>query len=274
MASVEKFIYSLDNVYDLFTSVNKLNKVLEKPLENAGTLEFSPGENGIEIKLRDLSFGFPTSPKILHNISAHIPARTKVCVVGTEGAGKSLLLRMLTGAYNDYTGSVLLNDVPINNYHQRSLHQHTGIMFNDQDIFHGTVLNNITLRNTDISLQDITKLASITQFDQNLLYMKEGYNTVLDVAGKRLSKSTIQKILLMRALIHKPHLLLLENPWSALNKENTESIQQYILNELPHTTVLVAANDTAFASKCDQVIIMDHGTIKAMGNTSELLEYI
>jgi ABC-type bacteriocin/lantibiotic exporter with double-glycine peptidase domain len=274
MASVEKFIFSLDVVYDLFTSVDKLNKVLDKPLENTGTIQFSPAENGVEIKLTDLSFGFPANPKILHNISAHIPAGNKVCIIGSEGAGKGLLLRMLTGAYNDYTGFVLLNNIPINNYNQRSLSQHTGIVLSDQDIFHGSVLNNITLGNTAISLQDVTRLASITRFDQYISHLKDGYNTVLDVAGKRLSKSTMQKILIMRALVHKPGLLLLENPWSALNAENKEGIQQHILKELPHTTVLVAANDTAFAKKCDQVIIMEHGTIRAMGKTNEVLEFL
>jgi ABC-type bacteriocin/lantibiotic exporter with double-glycine peptidase domain len=274
MASVEKFIFSLDVVYDLFTSVDKLNKVLEKPLENAGTIEFTPAEKGVDVKLKDLSFGFDANTKILHNITAHISAGNKVCIMGSEGAGKSLLLRMLTGAYNDFTGSVLLNNVPINNYNQRSLHQQTGIIFNEQDIFQGTVLNNITLGNTAVSLQDVTRLASITQFDQYIAYLNDGYNTVLDVAGNRLSKSTIQKILIMRALIHKPGLLLLENPWSALNTENKESVQQHILNELPNTTVLVATNDKAFARKCDQVIIMEQGTIRAMGNTNDVLEFL
>jgi ABC-type bacteriocin/lantibiotic exporter with double-glycine peptidase domain len=181
---------------------------------------------------------------------------------------------MLTGAYSDYTGSVLLNDIPINNYNQRSLHQYTGIILNDQDIFQGTVLNNITLGNPDIALHDLTRLASVTGFDEYIPKLKEGYNTVLDVAGKRLSKSVIQKILIMRALIHKPGLLLLENPWNALNNENKESIERYILNELPNTTVLVAANDTSFAQKCNQIIIMQHGTIRAMGKTSEVLNQL
>jgi ABC-type bacteriocin/lantibiotic exporter with double-glycine peptidase domain len=274
MASVEKFVFSLDVVYDLLTSVDKLNKVLEKPLENPGDIQFSPGGNGVEIRLRDLSFGFNAAPQILHNITAHIPAGSKVCIIGSEGAGKSLLLRMLTGAYNDFTGSVLLNDVPINNYNPRSLHQHMGIVLNDQDIFQGSLLNNITLGDAAISLQDVTKLAAITHFDQYISHLNDGYNTVLDVAGKRLSKSAIQKILIMRALVHRPGLLLLENPWSALNMENKESIQQHILNDLSNTTVIVATNDTAFAKKCDQVIILEHGTIRAMGKTNEVIEFL
>jgi ABC-type bacteriocin/lantibiotic exporter with double-glycine peptidase domain len=69
-------------------------------------------------------------------------------------------------------------------------------------------------------------------------------------------------------------LLLLENPWSALNNENKESIQQHILMELPNTTVIVATNDTTFAKKCDQVIILEHGTIRAMGRTNEVIDIL
>ena len=229
-----------------------------------------PGTTAATIK-RDYT---GENTRILHNISAYIPAGNKVCIIGSEGAGKSLLLRVLTGAYHDFTGSVLLNNIPINNYHQRSLHQHTGIVLNDQDIFHGTVLDNITLGNTSIPLNEVTRLAAITQFDQYISHLDDGYNTVLDVAGKRLSKSTIQKILIMRALVHKPSLLLLENPWSALNTENKEGIQQYILNEIPGTTIIVAVNDSSFARKCDQVIIMENGTIRAMGKTNDVLELL
>lgn len=274
MTSVEKFIFSLDVVYDLFTSVDKLNKVIEKPLEKDGTIIFTPPAGGVEIRIKELGFGFSPDTKILHNISAHISAGNKVCIFGDEGAGKSLLLRMLSGAYTDFSGSILLNDIPINNYTKRSLHQHTGIILNDQDIFHGSVLNNITLGNTEISLQEVTKLAAVTQFDEYIANLSDGYNAMLDVGGKRLSKSTVQKILLMRALLHKPGLLILENPWSALNPANRESVQQYILNELPNTTVLVAANDPSFAQKCNQVIIMKQGTISKIGAPKEVLEYI
>ncbi|MDB5250433.1 MAG: ATP-binding cassette protein [Segetibacter sp.] len=274
MASVEKFIYSLDTVYDLFTSVDKLNKVLDKPLETDGVIPFESGNKGVEVKVKDLSFSFGDKNNVLKNVSFHIPAGSKVCIMGHEGAGKSILLRILTGAYNDYSGSVLLNDIPINNYNLRSLHQHTGMILNDQDIFNGTVLNNITLGNPDISLQNITKLAAITQFDQYVPKLKDGYNTILDVAGNRLSKSASNKILLMRALIHQPHLLLFENPWSGLSKDSRSRIEEYILNELVTTTVLVATNDVSFAVKCDQVIVMQEGTVRAIGKANEVLHFL
>jgi ABC-type bacteriocin/lantibiotic exporter with double-glycine peptidase domain len=274
MASVEKFISSLETMYDVFTSVDKLNKVLDKPLESNGTIQFSPADKGVDVKVTDLSFGFPDNPNVLKHITLHVPSGAKVCIMGTEGAGKSILLRILTGAYNDYSGSVLLNDIPVHNYNLRSLHQHTGIILNDQDIFHGSVINNITLGNPNVTLQDITKLAAITQFDQYVPRLKDGYNTILDVAGNRLSKSAAHKLLIMRALIHRPHLLLFENPWIGLNKESKQRIEDYLFNNLPNTTALIATNDPAFAQRCDQVILMEKGTIRATGKANEVLRYL
>jgi ABC-type bacteriocin/lantibiotic exporter with double-glycine peptidase domain len=224
--------------------------------------------------VQDLSFGFPENPDVLKNISLHIPSGDKVCVIGNEGAGKSLLLRMFIGAYNDYKGSVLLNGIPVNNYDLRTLHQRVGIILNHQDIFYGTVLNNITLGNPDIPLSDVTRLAAITQFDQYIPKLQDGFNTFLNVGGERLSKAAVQKILIMRALIHKPNLLLLDDPWNALNRDSRERIEHHILNELPNTTTIVAANDQALAQKCDSVIVMHHGTIQATGKADDVFHYL
>ena len=271
--SVEKFIYSLDNVYDLVTSVAKLDKVIDNPLDKNGEIVFSSAVQGIDVKVNNLSFSFSGNESILDKISFHVTPGKKVCIVGHEGAGKSLMLRLLTGGYSDFTGSVLINDVPINNYRLRSLHEHTGIILNEQDIFQGSVLDNITLGNGNITLQQVTLLASITGFDQYLPKLQDGYSTVLDVAGKRLSRSAVQKVLLMRALIHKPQLLLFENPWSALNTETKNRVEEYFLNEIPATTAIVVTNDLLFASRCDEVIVMEEGKIKAMGIPSEVLNF-
>ena len=78
----------------------------------------------------------------------------------------------------------------------------------------------------------------------------------------------------MRGLIHKPQLLLFENPWSALNTESRESIEHYVLNELPTTTVIVAVNDVSFASKCDQVIVLEKGFLRGTGKINEVIHLL
>ena len=200
MGSVEKFIFSLDNVYDLLTSVEKIGKVLDKPMDTYGSLNFVPNGQGVDIKLDNVSFSFNDQNNVLKNITVSVPAGTKVCIIGEEGAGKSMLIRMLTGSYSDFSGTILVDNIPIKNFMQTSLQQYMGVILSDQDIFSGTLLENITLGRGDFSFEKLTILAKLTNLEDYLQQLPEGYETLLDVGGKRLSKSIIQKILLIRAL--------------------------------------------------------------------------
>ncbi len=268
--SVEKFILSLDNVYDVLTSIEKLEKVLDKPLEKEGIIVLDNADRGLSINASNLSFGFEANQLLLNDLNCNIPFGSKVCLMGAEGSGKSLFLRLLTGSYSSFRGALTINDIPINNYTLESLRKETGIAINDQEIFEGTILENITMGSDDISLAHLAELANMTGFSHYLSTLHEGYETKLETTGKRLNKSKIQKILLMRALIHRPALLLLEEPWSAMDADIKQNIQYYLLNKINNTTMVVATNDQAFAKTCDLIIVMDNGKIIAQGKPSEI----
>lgn len=271
MNSVEKFIFSLDNVYDLLTSVEKLEKILDKPLEKDGAVNLPPCSNGLDVKGINVDFGFKPDKIILHNLSFTIPSGSKVCLMGDEGAGKSMFLRLLTGTFTEFKGAITINEIPINNYITDSLRKQTGIVIHDQDIFDGTILENITMGSDDASLSYLAELASVTNFSYYLADLPDGYDTHLKTSGKQLNRSKIQKILLMRALIHKPRLLLLEDPWSTIVSDVKEDIQNYILDKLKDVTVVVSTNDEAFARKCDKVIVLSKGRIVKQGRPEEVL---
>ncbi len=271
MGSVEKFIFSLDNVYDLLTSVEKIGKVLDKPIDTYGSLNFVPNGLGIDIKLDNLSFSFNDKINVLNNITVSVPAGSKICITGEEGAGKSMLIRMLTGSYSDFSGTLLVDNIPIKNFMQTSLQQYMGVVLSDQDIFTGTLLENITLGRSDFSFEQLNNLAKLTNLEDFLRQLPEGYETMMDVGGKRFSKSTIQKILLIRALIHNPRLLLLETPWTSLNPALAVNIQNYILKNMPGTTLFVVSNEIDFAAKCDRIIKMAGGSIEISGTPAEVL---
>lgn len=269
--SVEKFILSLDNVYDVLTSIEKLEKVLDKPIEKDGTINLNNVDRGLGIKAINLNFEFEANIPLLNDLNCDIPPGSKVCLMGSEGSGKSLFLRLLTGSYSSFRGTITINDIPINNYTLDSLRRATGISINDQDIFEGTILENITMGSEDVSLSYLAELATITGFKQYLSTLHEGYESRLETAGKTLNKSKIQKILLMRALIHNPSLLLLEEPWSAMDEEVQQDIKYYLLNKLKNTTIIVATNDQGFANTCDLIIVLDKGKIVAQGKPGEIV---
>jgi ATP-binding cassette, subfamily B, bacterial len=155
IASVEKLIGNLDSVYDVLTSVEKIGKLTDKPLEENGSYLLPESEKGISVEVKNLSFGYTAQQKILNNISFAIRPGETVCITGREGSGKSTLLKLVSGSYKEFEGALLINEVPVGNYDLASLRSKTGILLNELDIFHGTLLENISMGNTEIDVQQI-----------------------------------------------------------------------------------------------------------------------
>lgn len=269
--SVEKLIQSLDKVYDVLTSIEKLGIVLDKPLEQTGTLPLEEGEKGIQLSMQHVTFGYNEYAKALLDVSFDVPSGSKVCIMGSDGSGKSTLLRLFTGSYQHFDGNVLVNRVPIGNYDQDSLRARTGILFHQQDIFQGTIFENISLGDRSVTATKILELARKVGLESFIISLKQGFDTPIDPAGKRLSTGVIRKILLLRALISHPRLLLLEDPWLGYDEEDIQRIKHYLLSETPEATVMVAANDEDFARKCDYVIEMENGSIRRQGKPGDIL---
>ncbi len=264
ISSVEKLIVSLDNVYDVLTSVEKINKLVEKPTEAKRNVELQRSGNGISIETKDLYFGYTPEKVILHNLSFSIPAGSKVCIMGPNSAGKSTLLRLLGGAYSAFEGQLLINNIPIGNFDIRSVRSNVGVLLSIQEIFHGTIRENICIGDDTITYEQMDRLAKITGLKQFIDSHREGYEFETIPVGHHLPDKVTKKILLMRALIHDPQLLLLEEPWLGLEEQYVDQIQQYILERLVDKTVVVATNDAAFSAKCDIVLVMEKGTVRSI----------
>ncbi len=264
IGSVEKLIVSLDNIYDVLTSVEKINKLLEKPKENIGEQQLTITKAGFAIEVQDVSFGYSNEKLILKNLAFSIPAGSKVCIVGPNSSGKSTLIRLLSGAYRDFNGSILINKVPIAAYDIRSIRANLGVLLSIQEIFQGTIKENICIGNDAISYEQMNHLAEITGLKQFVDSHKEGYEFEIKPIGNHLPDKIIKKVLLVRALIHNPQLLLLEEPWLGLEEQYVKQIQEYILEQLTGKTIIVVTNDTAFAEQCNLVIEMDKGAVKSI----------
>ena len=211
--------------------------------------------------MNNLSFSYNDQRPILNHLSLKIGAGEKVCIKGGEGSGKSTFLKLLTGAYSDYEGNILVNDVPLGNYKPALLRSETGILFNRLEIFQGTLYENITLGDTNISTSQINALAARLGINEFIASLKKGFDTEIDAVGNRLSSAVIRKVLLLRALVSSPKLLLLEEPWLGLDPDCRRHIEQYLLQEIPATTVVVITNDDSFANRCNRIFYMHDGKV-------------
>lgn len=260
LSAVEKLILSLDKAYDVLTSLEKLSKVTDQELEEHATTPYIENSNGIHIKLNHLSFGYQNSNKILDDLDLEIKSGNKVCIRGEAASGKSVFLELLAGGFPDTEGAVLIDGLPIGNYNIESYRKQIGVFYHEQDIFKGTLYENITMGDTSISTAHLLELAKVVGLDTYLESLSKGFDTELKPTGKGMSSIIAKKILLVRAFATSPTLLLLDEPFEIAGGENCEKITDYLMS-LKNTTVVVVTGDQNFASKCDQVITMANGKI-------------
>ena len=265
MNAVEKLIVSLETVYDLLTSVEKINKITEKPIDEEGSYEFIK-KQGIQIEAKNLSFGFEKTP-ILKNINFLIKPGQKVAITGDGDSGKTVLLRMLTGVFQDFEGDLSFDNVPINNYNLNTLRNHIGIYMQKQDIFSASLWENITLGNKEVKEQDVLDTFKIVGLDNFYKSLNKGFDTHLEPTGKQLSSSSVQKLLIARSLLNQPALLLLDEPMKLIAADDKQYLKNYLFG-LKDVTIIFTTNDPALIAKCDMVIHLDKGQIQSIQNTN------
>lgn len=265
MNSVEKLIINLDKVYDSLTSIEKLDKITGSETETGGTELLDKHTGGLSIRFTDLRFSYPDKQYVLDQINCSIAPGEKICVMGTSGSGKSTLLRLLTGAFKNFEGSVLVNNIPIGNYNLNSLRASTGILLSQQDIFQGTLWENITMGNKDITLANITDIIEKCGLSSFLESLPQGLDTQLDPTGKKLPTKTRKGILLARALLGKRQLVLLEEPFNGIENHYKMMVLDFLKKDR-EATVIITSNDQEVAMRCDKVLYLTQGKATAFGS--------
>lgn len=253
--SVEKLIVNLDSVYDVLTAVEKIEQVTDKESEKQGSIIFcQQNEKGIAVTVKNLSFGYTGLDAVIKNVSLQALPGEKICISGNDGSGKSTLLRLLTGMYDDFEGAVLFNDIPLKNYNLQLLRQKMGVLVSQQDIFEGTLMENITMGLENPDMDELMYLCKATGLSDFLHSLKNGFDTPLNTNGRKLPGTVVRKILLVRALINKPALVLLEEPWHGLETQYQQQIKNLLLQEMQNTTMFIISNDRDFAAGCNKTI--------------------
>jgi ATP-binding cassette subfamily B protein len=259
IGAMEKLITSLEYVYDVITGMLKINRVLEFPNEKEGKLILTSKE--LNITMSNMTFSYSEKKEIFQDVSLRIPAKAVTCISGEENSGKSTFLKLLTGSYMDFKGSIQFNDLPLKNYSFESLRSQMGIFLYDQDIFEGTLYENITLGRNETSIEHIMEIAKKSGLENFISFFPDSFESMIDPMGRKLPSTTIRKILLLRALINNPVLLVLEEPWLQFDEETKQNLQHYLLSLGKEKTVVISTNDKEFIKKCDIHYTISNGSI-------------
>lgn len=259
-----KIIELYETAYDLLTATEKLGQVADLPLEAEKGIrveEFAAtGPFALTLKQVTYTYADAARPS-LHNISLEIPAGSRVALAGYNSSGKSTLMQIISLLKRDFTGTLLFNGLPSENLHLRSLRHHIGDLSSQEDIFRGTLRENITLGNPTIPLQAVLGLIEQVGLSKFMEDAPGGIETELLPNGKTLPSGIITKILVARALANQPKLLALESPLNNLTLGDRTRITELLTDRAQAWTMVAVTEDPMLAAKCDRVVVLREGEI-------------
>jgi ATP-binding cassette, subfamily B, bacterial len=268
MGSVEKLIGSIDSVYDVITSLEKIGTITESPLETEGGFVLEKQSMGMDIILSDVSFQYDVENKALNNISINFPKNSISSISGSDGSGKSTLMKLLGGNYKHFSGSIAFNHVPIGNYTLESLRNNIGLLTQSHELFKGTIWENISMGKASVTPIEIINIAQKLGLEDFLEKLPNGYDTQIYPLGKRHSNTMMRNILLIRAFAGNPSLVLLDEPFAGYDESLQQKIQFGLLHHFKQTTIIICSNQASFANHCQQQIQLKNGSIEFIKRTS------
>lgn len=251
--SVEKLIRSLDAVYDVLTALEKIGMVTDLPLDKREGLPMPNPENGISIEIQNLSYQYPDARHdTLNNMDLRVEKNESIVVTGASGSGKSTLIQLLAGILVPAEGSINFNDTPLESLNITGIKRHIGFAISNNQIFHGTIFENIVMGRTYLNHTDVINVIHDLFLDDFVKSKPHGMNSTIDPEGKRVPRSVINKIILARAIVNKPKLLILEDPLDHVQKEEKEAIIKLLTREDQSWSILVTTLDDTWKRYIDR----------------------
>ncbi len=271
--SVEKLILLHETGYDVLTAIEKIGQVADLPLEREGGVRVEDfcTDQPLEVELRDLSYQYNDSETpVLKNLNLKIKAGERLALAGYSGSGKSTLMQILSVVKRDFTGSLLFNGLPKQNLHLRSLREHIGDVSSQEDVFKGSILENITLGNEHVTLQRALQVAEQVGISEFIRNKPNGLDTELLPGGKNIPRSVVTKILVARSIATMPKLLVVEEPQGNLNFRDRLRIAQLLTDKSRPWTLITVTADPLLAALCDRVVVLKAGEVAFDGSFDDL----
>lgn len=271
--SVEKLVMSADTVYDVLTATEKLGKVTDLPLEDVSSIsdgDILPSGQGMALRLQDLSFTYPEdhSPA-LKDISIEIRPQEKICVMGPNGSGKTLLLNILSGLYEQMDGILTFEGIPRGSFDAFSLRDHIGDCLSQQKLFKGSIRDNLTMGKPHIREEDLRWALESLRLSDFVQSLPKGLETEIVPETSRWPQSIMRKLILAQAVVQRPRLLVVDNLFTALEPEDRRNIADF-LTQTPSWTLIAVSHEPYLAHQCDRVMLLDEGELIADAPYPEL----
>lgn len=274
LSAVEKIIMYMDVVYDLLTAVDKVAHVTDLPIERTGGFDFPKLNNaGFSVRVKNLKYKYDqTNNYVLNGVNLEIAEGEKVCLTGSADSGKSTLVKIIAGLYTNYEGIATINHFSLRDLDLTHLRDYVAKNISREDLFDGTILENITVGKPSETVDDAINALQQVGIIDHVNAMPAGLNTHLLSGGIGLSNSFCCKLILARCLAENPRLLILNDFFQVLTKNEKIEMLSKLNNAKSDRTIIFVSNDPLVMSSCDRVVVLDKGQVIASGSMEELVK--
>lgn len=224
-----------------------------------------------QIEFDKVSFAYTESNYVLKNINFNVKAGETVALVGHTGSGKTSIISLLNRLYHIEEGEIRVDGVNINEYKLDTLRKSIGVVLQDVFLFSGSIMDNITLRNPEISREQVISAAKMIGVDEFIMQLPGGYDYDVMERGSTLSLGQRQLLSFIRALLFNPSILILDEATSSIDTESEMLIEKATEALISGRTSIVIAHRLSTIRKANKIIVLDKGEVKEIGSHEELL---
>jgi len=225
-----------------------------------------------KVSFKNVYFSYVKGEEVVRGISFDINAGDTIAIVGATGAGKSTIINLLNRFYNINKGEISIDDINISNYKLHELRNQIAVVLQDVFLFSDTIFNNITLKDTSITLEEVKIAAKEIGIHKFIMSLPNNYNYNVKERGVMLSVGQRQLIAFLRASVSKPSILILDEATSSIDSQSERLIQNATEKITKNRTSIIIAHRLATIKKADKIIVMDAGKIVEQGTHKELLD--
>lgn len=225
-----------------------------------------------KIDFENVVFEYNPGVPILKNVSFNVKPGETIAIVGHTGSGKSTIISLLNRLYHIQQGSIKIDDVDIEQFDTDILRKNVGVVLQDVFLFSGSVMDNITLRNPDISKEKVIEAAKLIDMHEFIMRLPGGYDYNVMERGATLSLGQRQLLSFIRAMLYNPSILILDEATSSVDTESEMLIQHAIDTLIQGRTSIVIAHRLSTIRKASKIMVLDKGEVKEMGTHEELLK--
>ncbi|MCB6693244.1 ABC transporter ATP-binding protein [Agathobaculum butyriciproducens] len=255
-ASAERVAEILDEQPDLHNPANPIHEVKD------GAIEFD-----------DVSFSYKGDERklALKNVNLHIKAGQTVGILGGTGSAKSTLVQLIPRLYDTTHGTIKVGGVDVRDYDIEALRDQVAMVLQKNVLFSGTIKENLRWGDENASDAELERVCRLAQADEFIQQMPDKYDTHIEQGGSNVSGGQKQRLCIARALLKKPKILILDDSTSAVDTKTDALIRKAFAEEIPDTTKIIIAQRVSSVQDADQIVILDGGTVQAVGTHDELL---